>query len=413
MNALDKFINEIENHHYFKFIFSSPFDKSGFKKVVFRAVGDCENLDKCEWLCESFTETQVFHRGISVDDLKGELVRAFGQFKQCCLMSECEAVTAFNNKGKCSLKRVKAQNKCDSGHNRAKKYFINEGDDVPAMIELGIFTKDLKIVASKYDKFKQINRFIEIINDNLKEYKGKSINIIDFGCGKSYLTFVLYYYFEKIRGIKANISGYDLKEDVVADCNRLADKFGYGELNFYCEDVANVKGLENSIDMLITLHACDVATDYALNYAIKNNVRYVFSVPCCQHEINLSIAKCGGDFDLLMDYGIVKERFSALLTDVIRAKVLESFGYKVDVMEFVDFAHTPKNVMIRAVKVRKGNGCKVVEDDAGDLNNENNKINSNCKIDYNKSLNQLLSLKQRYGFNQKLLQLCFGEDKES
>lgn len=391
---MDKFEKEIDNQKVFKYIFSSPLKAQEYKKVVFRKLGEkgCEN-EKGEslWQCESYTATQVFHKAVNENALKGELIATFKCFKQCCMQSKDETVTAFNNKGKCSLKRVKAQNVCNEAHNRAKKYFINEGDDVPAMVELGVFTKDGKIVSSKYDKFKQINRFIEIINDNLKEYKKDEINIIDFGCGKSYLTFVLYYYFEKIRGIKANIRGYDLKKEVVEDCNKLAIKYGYDNLKFYCEDVANVKGLENNVDILITLHACDVATDFALNFAIRSKVKYVFSVPCCQHEINLSIKDCGGDFDLLMDYGIIKERFSALLTDVIRAKVLECFGYKVDVMEFVDFAHTPKNVMIRAVKVKGFGG------DGLTLSGESEK-----------KFSELNKLKEKYKFNQKLLQLCLS-----
>ena len=207
-------------------------------------------------------------------------------------------------------------------------------------------TPDFKIVKAKYDKYKQINRFIELVDDAFRAYGRDEITILDFGCGKSYLTFVLYYYFAVKRGVRAKIIGYDLKEDVVAHCNEVAARYGYSDLHFVMADVTRDVLYSEHIDMLVTLHACDVATDYALHYAISRGVEHIFSVPCCQHEVNKTIQK-GGDFDILLSHGMFQERFSALLTDAIRAAVLEDEGYDVDVIEFIDFAHSPKNLMLR------------------------------------------------------------------
>ncbi|MBO5102765.1 MAG: SAM-dependent methyltransferase [Clostridia bacterium] len=184
-------------------------------------------------------------------------------------------------------------------------------------------------------------------SNNLKE-----ITILDFGCGKSYLTFIIYHYFVYIKKIKATVIGYDLKEDVVQNCNAIALRYGYENLKFYVNDVTKGNLYNKPIDMIITLHACDIATDYALDYAIKNNVPFIFSVPCCQHEINQQI-RSNGDFDILLKHGLIKERFCALLTDSIRAEILSQNGYSVDLLEFVDFAHSPKNIMIRANKTTR------------------------------------------------------------
>lgn len=233
-----------------------------------------------------------------------------------------------------------------ASHNRKKEYILQEGENIPALVDLGVFTPDFKIVKAKYDKYKQINRFIELVDDAFRAYGRDEITILDFGCGKSYLTFVLYYYFAVKRGVRAKIIGYDLKEDVVEHCNEVAARYGYSDLHFVVADVTRDVLYSEHIDMLVTLHACDVATDYALHYAISRGVEHIFSVPCCQHEVNKTIQK-GGDFDILLSHGLFQERFSALLTDAIRAAVLEDEGYDVDVIEFIDFAHSPKNLMLR------------------------------------------------------------------
>ena len=225
---------------------------------------------------------------------------------------------------------------------------------------MGVFTKDFKVVKSKYDKFKQINRFIELVDDAFRAYDRQDITILDFGCGKSYLTFFLYYYFVEVKKVQAKIIGYDLKADVVENCNKIAKKYGYENLQFVVADVSRDKLYDMPIDMVISLHACDTATDYALAYAVQKQAKYVFSVPCCQHEVNLSIQN-GGDMDVLLRYGIVKERISALLTDTVRAMLLEDEGYSVDVLEFVDLAHSPKNLMLRARKTHGKNAKNRVE----------------------------------------------------
>ncbi|MFQ6752570.1 MAG: class I SAM-dependent methyltransferase [Clostridia bacterium] len=312
-----------------------------------------------KWQIERFKGTQVFHENVQ----SGELTNLpFADYKQITL--EKVGTTTIYSKGKVDYrsKSVKnEQSKTISTHNKEKNYLIKEGDDVPALVDLGVFTRDGKIVKSMYDKFKQINKFIEIIDDAYKTYQKDKITILDFGCGKSYLTFLVYYYFVKIKGVKARIIGYDIKQDVVYNCNNIANKYGYDGLEFVLSDVKKDKLFDGKIDMIITLHACDTATDYALDFAIKNGVKNIFSVPCCQHEVNLSIKK-GGDYDILLEDGLIKERFSALLTDSVRVEILRSKGYSVDVIEFVDFAHSPKNLMIRATLNSKQKSLKRVED---------------------------------------------------
>ncbi|HHV60557.1 MAG TPA: SAM-dependent methyltransferase [Clostridiaceae bacterium] len=217
---------------------------------------------------------------------------------------------------------------------------------IQPLIDLGIFDDNYHVYKSKYDKFQQINRFVEIIADEFKDYEKNELTIIDFGCGKSYLTFIIYYYFVFIKKINVKIMGFDLKDDVVRHCNEIAEKYNYKNIRFITGDISKIETCQEHVDMIITLHACDTATDYALFFAIKNKIKYIFSVPCCQHEVNKQISN-KNEFSILLQHGLYKERFSAILTDAIRCEVLQNHGYEVDVVEFVDFENTPKNAMIR------------------------------------------------------------------
>ena len=340
------------------------------KKIVAKKVVIKQQI---MWQTESFVGAQVFHKNINFSEL---LELPFFDYKQITIEKQGE--TTVFSKTKTSYKSKSVLNNVEvkvNEHNKQKNYLINEGDNVPVLVDLGVFTKENKVVKSMYDKFKQINKFIELIDHSFSKTNLKEITILDFGCGKSYLTFLVYHYFVNIKKINAKIIGYDIKKDVVETCNKVVKKYNYKNIEFILSDVKKDELFKGKIDMIITLHACDTATDYALNFAINNNVPYIFSVPCCQHEINSSITKAG-DFDILLSDGLFKERFSSLLTDSIRAEVLRAKGYSVDVIEFVDFAHSPKNIMLRAEK----NSTK-------------------------KQIKKLLELQNKYNFKQTLLDL--------
>ena len=331
-----------------KAVFSQPIDKTDNQKVNIRPV-----LLKGElrYQLESFRDNKAFHRNVTGEELLKTVENQLeSRYRQALVVTDKETIQ-YSMQRDGSYKRhatasLPLPGKVQS-HNREKEYILKEGENIPALVDLGVFTADFKIVRAKYDKYKQINRFIELIDHAFKDYGKDSITILDFGCGKSYLTFILYYYFSVKRKINATIIGYDLKEDVVKRCGEIARKYGYEGLEFVRADVTKDVLTDRNIDMIVTLHACDVATDFALHYAITKKADFIFSVPCCQHEVNSAIRK-GGDLDILLKHGIIKERVSALLTDAIRANVLEDMGYTVDMIEFIDFDHSPKNIMIRA-----------------------------------------------------------------
>ena len=302
---------------------------------------------------EKYTQKQVFHQNIKTEDLEKFVLEFLSLgYRQLNSYSKSEQIEMkISKKGKVLLNRRKQDFEkivANSSHNKEKNYILKEGTVIPPLVDLGIFTPDGRVVKSMYDKYRQINRFIEIIDDEVSNLPDeKELTIVDFGCGKSYLTFILYYYFVEIRKLPVKMIGLDLKADVIQHCNKVAEKYGYKNLRFEMGDINGFK-YDGSIDMVITLHACDTATDFALYNAIQWGANMIFSVPCCQHELNSQIST--EYLTVLTKYGIIKERVAALLTDGIRGSLLEACGYKTQLLEFVDLTHSPKNILIRAVR---------------------------------------------------------------
>ena len=323
---------------------------------------------------EFFTEKQAFQKSFTAEQAREFIEKHAGTaFKNCIVKTDTEEITTMaNKKGEIKVFRKAAKNfsteqKFSNNFNRIKNYILQEGNPVPFLIELGVMTKDGKVVAQKYDKFRQINRFLEFINDiieSIEKLNGASytqknpLRIVDFGSGKSYLTFAVYYFLTELKKIPVDITGLDLKEDVIKNCDFLAKKLGCENLEFKIGNIADYSSEKNP-DIIITLHACDTATDFALDYAVKHNAKAILSVPCCQHEINSQLEKqkikSESPFASIERFGILRERFAAIATDAIRAELLEQCGYTVQVLEFIDMSHTPKNILIRAVKKQSDN----------------------------------------------------------
>ena len=340
---------------------SGPREKDGIFKIKIRPL-----LLKGELVFQktAYKGTQVFHENLSGEELLEELLHEMqGNFRQLAAESLDGSLTVLvSKKGKVTAKYKENQKNAvkmrpELYHNRVKQYILKEGILVPFLVDLGIQTREGAIVRAKYDKFKQINRYLEFVEDVLPVLKREgAIHIIDFGCGKSYLTFALYYYLHELQKLDVMITGLDLKTDVIHNCNRLAQSYGYDRLQFVQGDIKNFTGADQ-VDMVVTLHACDTATDYAIEKAVGWGAKVIFTVPCCQHEVNGQIQN-----KLLrpvLKYGLLKERLSAILTDAIRANLLEEAGYDTQVLEFIDMEHTPKNILIRAVR------CQEKREDSG------------------------------------------------
>ncbi|MGN0352077.1 MAG: class I SAM-dependent methyltransferase [Roseburia sp.] len=331
-----------------KIILSKPKDKAAeYRKIIIEKKKDYFQAAR-------YTEKQVFHVNLKQEELKffleEQLEKFFSQLN--AWDEKKEYMLLISKKGKITFKGMAGnpqtvRKEQSSEHNRKKNYILEEGQTIPALVDMGVFTKEGKIVRTMYDKFRQINRFLEIVEDGVKEYGKDEIHIIDFGCGKSYLTFILYYYFTEIKQLKTQIIGLDLKKDVIEKCNQTAEKYGYENLHFELGDINGYQA-PFDVDMVVTLHACDTATDFALYNAIKWNAKMIFSVPCCQHELNQQMKT--EELSLFTRYGIIKERMAALTTDAIRGNLLEYCGYKTQILEFIDFEQTPKNLLIRAVR---------------------------------------------------------------
>ena len=356
MSDLQSLFTDCLNETLIRVILSNPSSKDGVIKICARPVLKNKSL---LFQIEEYTKTQVFHKNLTAGDagsyltgkLSSDTSSQTASFKNALV--ETQSFTAnvlVSKKGTITIKKKMnasaKQPKISLSHNRKKKYILEEGIPVPFLIDLGVMTQNGSIVNAHYDKFRQINRFLEYIEDILPSLPtGRELRILDFGCGKSYLTFAIYYYLKVLKGYPVRITGLDLKEDVIRHCNELAVKYGYDKLEFLCGDIAYYDGC-SQVDMVVTLHACDTATDYALAKAVGWGAKVILSVPCCQHELNKQMKN-----DLLspvLHYGILKERMAALMTDGLRAQILEANGYRTQILEFIDMAHTPKNLLIRA-----------------------------------------------------------------
>ena len=357
MSDLQSLFTDCLNETLIRVILSNPSSKDGVIKICARPMLKNKSL---LFQIEEYTKTQVFHKNLTAGDagsyltgkLSSDTSSQTASFKNALV--ETKSFTAnvlVSKKGTITIKKKMNastnQPKISLSHNRKKKYILEEGIPVPFLIDLGVMTQNGNIVNAHYDKFRQINRFLEYIEDILPSLPtGRELRILDFGCGKSYLTFAIYYYLKVLKGYPVRITGLDLKEDVIRHCNELAVKYGYDKLEFLCGDIAYYDGC-SQVDMVVTLHACDTATDYALAKAVGWGAKVILSVPCCQHELNKQMKN-----DLLspvLHYGILKERMAALMTDGLRAQILEANGYRTQILEFIDMAHTPKNLLIRAV----------------------------------------------------------------
>lgn len=355
MDELRTVLEDNLNSEFLLAVLSNPRQADGPNKVRIRPV---RHKDRHVYQFEAFCGTQVFHQNLEKEEACGKILEYMENFRQMQLETQSAAVSALvSKKGKVTVKKkLRAQKKApaETDHNRKKHYILEEGIPVPFLQDLGVMTAEGKIVRTKFDKFRQINRFLEFIQDVLPKLpREREIRILDFGCGKSYLTFAMYYYLHELQGLDVRILGLDLKEDVIRTCNQLSQRYGYEKLRFLEGNIADYTGADE-VDMVVTLHACDTATDFALAKAVGWKAKVILSVPCCQHELNGQMEN-----ELLrpiLQYGLIKERLAALVTDGLRAQYLEREGYDVQVLEFIDMEHTPKNILLRAVRTGKRGG---------------------------------------------------------
>ncbi|MFR3651000.1 MAG: class I SAM-dependent methyltransferase [Enterocloster aldenensis] len=355
--ALDLFLDEALE----RILFSNPVDRERIARSRLRPLLIKGSL---VFQAEEQVGRQAFHRNMSKEETVSYITELLdGSFRQAEIVSgRGTGLILVSRKGKVT---VKVKQKAHSGgagdqpariqsasglmsHNRQKSYILKEGSPVPFLVDLGVMTTEGRIVNSRYDKYRQINRFLEFIEDILPNLnQEEETTIIDFGCGKSYLTFAMYHYLKVLKEYPVRIIGLDLKQDVINHCSRLAMQYGYEGLDFYHGDIASYEGVDH-VDMVVTLHACDTATDFALKKAVDWGAKVILSVPCCQHELAKQIS-CDIQKPVLQ-YGLIKERMAALYTDAIRAQVLERCGYRTQILEFIDMEHTPKNILIRGIR---------------------------------------------------------------
>lgn len=353
MDRLRSILEGKLNENLIQVILSNPKENNGIKKIKVRPVLLKEKL---YYQMTEYIGTKVLHKNIDKYQLIERVLKTIGDMRQMEVETTKERLTILvSKKGKISIKNKKQKTEkhtLSMEHNRKKKYILEEGQAIPFLVDLGVMTKQGKIVKEKYDKFRQINRFLEFIDDVLPKLpREREAIIIDFGCGKSYLTFAMYYYIKILKGYNIRMIGLDLKEDVIHTCRGIAEEYGYSKLEFYQGDIGNYNGV-TMVDMVVSLHACDIATDYALAKAVKWNAKIILAVPCCQHELNGQMES--SMLQPIIKYGILREKIAALFTDGIRAQILEGCGYDVQMLEFIDMEHTPKNILLRAMLVKSG-----------------------------------------------------------
>lgn len=348
MDTLRDILGKCLNIDFISAVISNPREKGGTTKIKIRPV---KKRGQLVFQCEEYRNNQTFHQnletGAAVEYIE-EQMKAFRQMQMETKQMRYQVL--ISKKGKMTIQK-KRQTGCvkevDLSHNRSKNYILEEGKAVPFLQDLGVMTKTGEIVRARFDKFRQINRFLEFIEDILPQLpRDREITILDFGCGKSYLTFAMYYYLHELKRYDIRIIGLDLKTDVIHACGQLAKKYGYEKLKFMEGNIADYTGAEE-VDMVVTLHACDTATDFALEKAVGWKAKVILSVPCCQHELNGQMAN--DVLAPLFSYGLIKERMAALVTDAMRAEYLKREGYDTQILEFIDMEHTPKNILIRAV----------------------------------------------------------------
>ncbi len=348
---IEKLLTYIHDNNFVELIISDKekSNKSDIVKIVIK-----KTIIKSESLYQAaeYTKTQVKHINLSTNKIDEYFKLKCDLYRQILIKLTTQNVHSIKNGPKFKLKIEERINKSplqvNDGHNRNKNYILNDGDKLDFLVEQGVMSSNYRVKSDMQHKFRQINRYLEFIRDIKDELPNdRPLHIIDFGCGKSYLTFAVYHYFKNILNKDIFIHGLDLKEQVIKDCNKLAQKLNFENLTFEIGDIATFK-CDFPVDMVMTLHACDTATDYALYHSIKWNTKVILSVPCCQHEVNKQIKN--DEFSNLFKYGIIQERTSSLITDALRANILEMVGYKTQILEFIDIEDTPKNLLIRAVK---------------------------------------------------------------
>ncbi|MGL5051627.1 MAG: class I SAM-dependent methyltransferase [Fusobacteriaceae bacterium] len=309
---------------------------------------------------EQFINKKAHHKNLDVDTAYEFIIENMEKFKNLNIFLKDEEYSIINNNGKFHIKTKKIQKEIKiAEHNRKKEYIISDEKPIEFLIDLGIMDKMGKIIPGSYSKFKQINRYLEFIRDVIDELENKklledTLKVVDFGSGKSYLTFVLYYYLKVLRGINVEVIGLDLKKDVMKHCGELAKKYGFDNMEFLYGDIKDFEKLKK-VDIVFSLHACNNATDYAILKGLELEAKVIMAVPCCHKEFNQKITKSKKtmlkqELVPIVEHGILLEKFSALITEGFRANILQLSGYDTTVMEFIDTEHTPKNILIKAIK---------------------------------------------------------------